>query len=302
MNMNISIDRLSVADGENKFLEEITFKARRGKVFGVLGPPAAGKTTLIHAILGFIHCEEGGVEFDGQPFSGKLRDRIGYLPERRGVYLNQRLIDVLVYFGRLKNLSPKKAKIEAIRLLDRFGMIDVMEKTVARLSKDLQEKLQILITIIHEPEALILDEPFQELHPLNRDLMRKLIYRFRDEEKTVVLSTNQFNEAEKLCDDVLLLNEGKQLLKGNLDKLRENFQAHIITVETDDNLTALKQIRGVKKFFPEKQSAKLFVDYSLPPQEILQKIISTVNVNKIEVSRPNLSDIFFVVLNKAEAK
>lgn len=300
--MDIVVDKLSVRNEEENVLEEITFKARPGKVFGILGPPGAGKTILIQTILGFIRPEQGTVEFGGQAFSGKIRDRIGYLPEKRGIYQSQRLIDVLIYFGRLKNLSPKKARIEAIRLLDRFGMIEVMEKTLAPLSKELQEKLQILITIIHNPDTLVLEEPFRNLHPLNKDLLRKLVYRFREEEKTIIISTSQFSEAEKLCDDILFLNQGRMLLKGNLDKLRQNFQAHIISVEADDNLAALKEIKGVKRFFTDKQSAKLFVDYSLSPKETLQKIISTVNVNRIEISRPNLDDIFFVVLNKAEAK
>lgn len=295
--MDIIVDKLTKRFEDQIQLDNISFKASRGKVFGILGPNGAKKTLLVRTIMEITKPDNGSITFDGKPINGKIRDKIGYLPEKRGIFQKQKVIDVLVYFGRLKNLSTKKAQIEAIRLLDRYKMINSMEKSVGHLNKELQERLQILVTIVHNPEILILDEPFEDFHPLNQDLIRKLIYRYREEEKTIIISTHQFNEAEKLCDDILFINNGRIVLKGNLDKLREKFQSHLILVEADNNLNSLKGIKGLRKFFIEKQSAKLFVDYRLQPSEILQQIISTVNVSRIEVSRPNLDDIFFDVIN-----
>ena len=164
----------------------------------------------------------------------------------------------------------------------------------------MQERVQILVSILHEPEILILDEPFKDIHPLNQDVVRKLIYQFKEEEKTIIISTHQFKEAEKLCDDILFVNKGRIVLKGNLDTLRQKFQSHLILVEAEDNLGSLKSLTGVKKFFTEKQSARLFVDYKLSPQEVLSQIISKVNVSRIEIARPNLDDIFFDVINNGD--
>lgn len=298
--MDVIVDKLVKGDDEKSILDNISFKAARGKVFGLLGPAGSGKTTLLRIIIGIVNQDGGTVTFDGTPLNGKIRDKIGYLPEKRGIFQRQVLIDVLTYFGRLKNLSPKKSQIEAIRLLDRFNMIDSMEKPVHALSREIQERVQILVSILHDPEILILDEPFQDIHPLNQDVVRKLIYQFREEEKTIILSTHQFNEAEKLCDDILFINKGRIVLKGNLDTLRQKFQSHLILVEAEDNIGSLKGIKGVKKFFTEKQSARLFVDYKLSPQEVLAQIISTVNVSRIEIARPNLDDIFFDVINNGD--
>jgi ABC-2 type transport system ATP-binding protein len=298
--MDIIVDKLTKKRKDQILLDNISFKASGGKVFGILGPKGAQKTVLIRTLMGITKPDSGTITFDGKPVNSKIRDKIGYLPERRGIFQRQKVIDVLIYFGRLKNLSSRKTQIEAIRLLDRYKMIDSMEKSIDHLSEELQEKLQILVTIIHNPEILILDEPFQRFYPLNQDVIRKLIYKFREEEKTVVISTYQFNEAEKLCDDILFINKGRIVLKGNLDKLREKFQSHLILVEADDNLGSLRRITGVKKIFIEKQSAKLFVDYKIPPKEILQNIISTINVSRIEITRPNLDDIFFDVINSEE--
>jgi ABC-2 type transport system ATP-binding protein len=298
--MDIIVDKLSKIFENQILLDNISFKASRGKVFGILGPNGSKKTLLVRTIMDITKLETGSITFDGESIDSKIRSKIGYLPERRGIFQDQKVIDVLTYFGRLKNLSKKKVQIEAIRLLDRYKMIDSMEKTIGYLSKELQERIQILITIVHNPEILILDEPFEDFHSLNIDVIRKLIYHFREEEKTVIISTHQFNEAEKLCDDILFINKGRIILKGNLDKLREKFQSHLILIEADNNLNSLKKIKGVRKFFTEKQSAKLFVDYSLQPREILQEIISTVNVSRVEVSRPNLDDIFFDVISDGQ--
>jgi len=298
--MNVIVDKLIKGSNDKFILDNISFKAAPGKVFGLLGPVGAGKTTLLRIIIGMDKQDGGTVSFDGKPLNWKIRDRIGYLPEKRGIFQKQRLIEVLTYFGRLKNQSPKKAQIEAIRLLDRFNMIDSMEKPVRLLSRELQERLQILVSILHDPDILILDEPFEDIHPLNQDVVRKLIYQFKEEERTIIISTHQFKEAEKLCDEILFINKGRILLKGNLDMLRQKFQSHLILVEAEDNLGSLKRINGVKKFFTEKQSARLFVDYKLSPQEVLSQIISTVNVSRIEIARPNLDDIFFDVINNGE--
>ena len=298
--MDVIVDKLIKGLDDKFILDNISFKAARGKVFGLLGPVGSGKTTLLRIMIGIVRQDGGTITFDGKPLNWKIRDRIGYLPEKRGIFQKQPLIDVLTYFGRLKNLSPKKAQIEAIRLLDRFNMIDSMEKPIRMLSREMQERVQILVSILHEPEILILDEPFKDIHPLNQDVVRKLIYQFKEEEKTIIISTHQFKEAEKLCDDILFVNKGRIVLKGNLDTLRQKFQSHLILVEAEDNLGSLKSLTGVKKFFTEKQSARLFVDYKLSPQEVLSQIISKVNVSRIEIARPNLDDIFFDVINNGD--
>ena len=298
--MDIVVENVSLKSNNQISIKNVSFTAHTGKVLGILGPENAGKSTLLRMILNMIKSDSGKINLGGNPITLESRNKIGYLPEKRGIYQNKRVIDVLIYFGQLKNMPYKKANVEAIRLLDRFEMIEYMEDPVSRLSDNLQQKLLLLISILHDPKVLILDEPFLGLESLNQDMLQKLIFRFREEGKTVIVATRQLNKAEKVCDDILFLENGSTVLKGNLESIRGKFKVYIISVESDGNLRLLKNIQGVKKQYLEKQRAKLFVDEKIPAGEILQKIISKVNISFIEVNRPTLEDIYFEVIKSGE--
>jgi len=290
--MEIAVENISKSLDEEIIFQDISFNTSPGKVTGILGSKDIGKTTLVRIILDIVRPDSGMVLFNEKQMSPHVRKVIGYLPEQRGVFQKQKLLQVLCYYGQLKNMSWKKAHVEAIRLLDRFDMIDFIDSPVGTLSVNLKQRLYLLVSILNNPQILILDEPFLGMDPLNQNLLQKTINQFRGDGKNIIIATKQINEAEKLCDDILFLYNGKIELNGSIEKVRDNFRAHLVIVETDNNLRALKNIKGVKKFLIEKQTAKLFVDDKITPKEILGEIINTVNASKIEVKRPSLNDIF----------
>lgn len=277
-------------------VENISCDARSGHILGILGSEGAGKTTVMRMLMSIVEPTEGEISFDDLPPSKTIRNTIGYLPEDRGFRVDETLYRTLAFQARLKNLSRKRAHVETIRLIDRFKLIDLMDQPVRELTREVVEKLHLMCTVIHNPEILILDEPFRDVSEQNRTLISKMLLRFREEGKTIVIASEELNEAEKLCDEVVLLNDGRTVLQGAVATILERFQENLIVVEGHDNLQSLRNIQGIKKFSIQRQTAKMFVDKRIPPQKILEVITKLVNVRRIEVHQPNLNDIFLEIV------
>ncbi len=286
-----AVDLAKSFDGR-QVLDKFSCNIEPGSALGILGPSGSGKTTAIRLLLGVYKADGGEALFDEKQLDRKTRNVIGYLPQERGLYPQYPLIKVLVHFARLKGLARKKAHVEAVRLLDRFGMIEEMEVPVRDLSRDHLEKVQIMATIIHNPEILILDEPFTGFTDMNRSLVHKMVNRFKEDGKVIIIASEEMALAEPLCDEVVLLEHGKTILKGPVHQLKQKFQDNIILVEGPDNLNLLKKIQGVKKFIKEKQLVRLYVDNQIPAQRVLDIIIKSVNISRIEVAPCSLNDIF----------
>ncbi len=290
--MEIQVKQLSKTFLDNTALQQVSFTVRPGKILGLLGPNGAGKTTTLRLILNLLKADEGEVLFEGKPFSSRIKSQIGYLPEERGIYLKHTVGDVLIYFARLKGLSAKKAQVEVVRHLDRFGMVEQLDTPIYQLSKGQQQKVQILTAIVHDPQILLLDEPFFGLDPINQDVIRKLILRFRDNGKTILLSTHQMHLAEALCDDFVFLHQGTVVLSGTLAEIRKQFQQNLIVVEAEDNLKELAQLKGVRHFRLERHTAFLYIDDTQSTRRLLNDIMDRVTFTRLEVNRPSLEDIF----------
>lgn len=300
--MHLKAEHISKRFDHTLAVEETSFEARAGYILGILGPQKSGKTTVLRMLINILQPDSGQVSFDDQPINQKTRDRIGYLTQDHGLYENYSLQEVLVYLARLKSLPRKKANVEAVRLIDRFNLIDNMESPVGRLDKEQKEKLSVMAAIIHNPDVIIFDEPLEGYHPQNIRLIRKLLQRFREEGKTIIIASENLNEAEALCDEVVLLNKGKVVLQDNLSRIYEKFQENLIVVEANDNLQSLKKLQGVKKVVIEKQVARLFVDNRIPPQKILEVIIKSMNISRMEVNRPRLNDIFLEIAHSVKQR
>lgn len=290
--MNIELQDVTKTFQNIPVVRHLTFSVNPGQIVGLLGPNGAGKTTTLRMILDILRPTEGTIRFENQRINRKIRNRIGYLPEERGIYQKYRVIDVLTYMGRLKNLSRSKSRVESIRLLDRFEMIEYVEEPVGHLSKGLQQKLQFLVAIIHDPEFLILDEPFWGLDPINQEFLREKIRGFRQDGKAVLLSTHQLNEAEALCDYFILIDHGQIVLKGTMEDIRQKFAKKIIIVESPDDLSVLREIHDIRKIAIENSRALLYVDDQAPVKQILREIINTLNITRLELYKPSLNDIF----------
>ena len=296
--MHVKAEHINKSFNEQIAIANFSFEARAGFITGILGQQGAGKTTLLRILLGIVKPDEGYVSYDDQPLNSKIFDAIGYLPEDRGLYHHHTLNEILVYFARLKNLPRKKAQVEAVRLMDRFNLIEHMETSVENLPAEMQQKVHMMITIIHNPDLIIFDEPFLGMDTENQNLILKMMQRFREDGKTIILSTRAIDEAEALCDEITLLHQGETLIQGNLKQIMSRFHENLIIVEAKDNLQPLQRISGVKKVILDKQVARLYVDNQLHPQKVLDEIIRTVNVSKIEVKRPGLKDVYMDALQK----
>jgi ABC-2 type transport system ATP-binding protein len=290
--MEVSVEKITKEFQDKEVIRELSMKLKPGKIVGLLGPNGAGKTTTLRMVLNILQPDSGRILFDDHRMNKKIRNKIGYLPEERGLYQKYSVIDVLRYFGRLKGLSARKSQVEAVRLLDRFQMIEYLEEPIGHLSKGTQQRLQFLVCFIHNPDFLILDEPFWGLDPINQEVLRNRMKDLKDEGKTILLSTHQLIEAETLCDYFILIDGGETVLKGTLDEIRKNFHLNIIAVEAHQNPSVLQDIPRVNKVEIKDSVAHLYVDENAPIKAIMQDIVKRVDLSKMEFYKPSLNDIF----------
>jgi ABC-2 type transport system ATP-binding protein len=220
-------------------VDDVSFEVRPGEVFGLLGPNGAGKTTLIRMLIDIIAPDAGEILLDGRPIGRAERERIGYLPEERGLYRKEKILDILIYFGMLKGLDRSAARTRALAWLDRVGMPEVAQRRADSLSKGMQQKVQIAGALLHDPEILVVDEPFSGLDPLNAVLVKDLLRERRDRGCLVILSTHQMPMVEELCDRVAMIDHGRLVLYGDLEEIRRRHGDSIVLVEADADLGAL---------------------------------------------------------------
>jgi ABC-2 type transport system ATP-binding protein len=267
-----------------------------GEVFGLLGPNGAGKTTTIRMIMDIIKPDAGQITVLGEA-PGAARDRVGYLPEERGLYRNLPVLDTLVYLAELKGKPQSEARQRATLLLEEVGLADWADRKVKALSRGMQQKLQLIASLVHDPELLILDEPFQGLDPLNVELVKSLIRQLQAEGKTIVLSTHQMNLVEALCDRILLVNRGRAVLYGRLQEIKERHAPGRVRLRTRDELP---QIAGVQHVARDGDTYDLTLADGVSPQEILQRSVAQgLSIELFAVASVPLEEIFIAVVEGA---
>lgn len=279
-------------------VDNLSFQVKPGKIFGLLGPNGAGKTTTIRTILNIIKPTSGEIIFDGRPITYEYYNIIGYLPEERGLYKKSRVIDVLIYFSALKNLSRTDSLIRAEFWLKSLNIIEFRDKKIEQLSKGNQQKVQLIAAILHNPQLLILDEPFTGFDPINQQEVKDLILSFLSEGKTIILSTHQMELAEKLCEDILLINNGREVTSGKLSDIKKNFGGNNIRLSFSGDNTFLKNLPGIVKFDYYNNYTDIQLKDEIVPSEFLKKVISNVEVNHFSIIEPTLNKIFIDLIKK----
>ena len=229
---------LRVSDVTKRFgnftaVEGLSFEVRAGRVFGFLGPNGAGKTTTIRMIVGITAPDEGGIKLFGERMSSKLQDRIGYLPEERGLYKKMKIVDQLRYFAALKDVPSSVADKRIDRWLERMNLAEWKNKKTTDLSKGMQQKIQFIATVLHDPDLLILDEPFSGFDPVNVEFMIEVLAEFRSQNKTIIFSTHLMETAERLCHDIILINKSKKIIGGSLREVKASYGRNLIAVRGD---------------------------------------------------------------------
>lgn len=273
-------------------VDDLSFTVNSGKIFGLLGPNGAGKTTTIRTILNIIKPSSGEIIFDGKPITYEYYNIIGYLPEERGLYKRSKVIDVLVYFASLKNVK----RVDATRLADiwltKLNISNLKEKRIEQLSKGNQQKVQLIAAIIHNPRLLILDEPFTGFDPINQQEVKNLILSFLSEGKTIILSTHQMDLAEKLCEDILLINNGKEVCNGKLSEIKKKFGGNNIRLGYSGNGTFLNEFSEIVKFDSYSNYTDVQLKDNINPSDFLKKLIEKIEVHHFSIIEPTLNKIF----------
>ncbi|NOT47833.1 MAG: ATP-binding cassette domain-containing protein [Acidobacteria bacterium] len=279
--------------GDFTAVEDLSFDVRSGRVFGFLGPNGAGKTTTIRMIVGITAPDEGSIELFGHRISPDLQNRIGYLPEERGLYKKMKVVDQLRYFAELKGVSRGPAEKKIDFWLERMGLAEWKKKKTTDLSKGMQQKIQFISTVLHDPDLLILDEPFSGLDPVNVEFMIDVLSDFRTQEKTVIFSTHLMSTAERLCHDIILINKSRKVLGGSLREVKESYGTNLIAFRGERAERVLADQKLINKVVSHADEQELHLADGVPPQTLLKALIeSGAEVTKFEITEPSLNDIF----------
>jgi len=292
----LQIRNLHKAYATVQAVDGISLEVHAGEIFGLLGPNGAGKTTTIRIVMDILHADTGEVSVLGLK-PAQARERVGYLPEERGLYPNLRVVDMLVYLAELKGRPRSEARPRAMALLEQVGLADRASAKVKELSRGMQQKLQFLASIVHDPDLLILDEPFQGLDPINAQLVKDILSALQKEGKTIVLSTHQMNQVEALCMRIALIHRGRLVLYGDLADIKRRYAPNTIRISTPVPLPTLP---GITRAAHQNGSYVLELASGVSPQDILRDLVEhKVPVETFEVGQIPLEEIFVRVVKEA---
>jgi ABC-2 type transport system ATP-binding protein len=300
----VCVEHVAKSFGLVKAVVDVSFTAGKGEIFGLLGPNGAGKTTTIRLMLDIFRPDKGEVSILGGPMDETKKDRIGYMPEERGLYQDVPLERCLVHLATLKGLSKGEIKERLDDQLERFDLAAHRNKKVKELSKGMQQKAQIINTILHRPELIIIDEPFTALDPVNTQLVKEVMGELRDEGTTIIMSTHQMHQVEELCDRILLIDHGSNVLYGRLNEIRRHYTGNAVLVRPAGDLSldlAQQQfgVPGVEAVAHHNNSLLLTLTEDASPQGVLRELLSRdVLLEKFEIAVPTLDEIFIQVVEE----
>jgi ABC-2 type transport system ATP-binding protein len=287
----IVLDRVRKTFGDFVAVNDLSLRVPRGAIYGFLGPNGAGKTTTIRMMMSIFYPDSGTISLLGEPNSELLKDRIGYLPEEKGLYKNMKSIDLVTYFGRLKGMSKADARAKGTELLTRFGLGEWINAKTKALSKGMGQKVQVLATLMHDPDLLILDEPFSGLDPVNTEVMRDLILEMRRAGKTVIFSTHVMEHAEQICDHVVLINKGRVLIDGPVTQVRSS-GGSTIQLDYDGDGSVLRTLTGVSRVNDAGKHAEFVLAPGTDADDLLKQIVGKVKVRRFDTREASLHEIF----------
>jgi ABC-2 type transport system ATP-binding protein len=273
-------------------VDGVSFSVRRGTITGLLGRNGAGKTTTIRMITGIFMPDAGSIEWLGQAQNGSFRDRVGYLPEERGLYKQMKIVEHLLFLAEIKGRRPAEIRPQIDNWLERFELNDKRDAKVEELSKGNQQKVQLIGTLLHDPELIILDEPQSGLDPVNMVLVRNLLRELKEEGKTILLSTHMMGEAERMADDIVLIHRGRVVLSGAIDEVRASFGKNTLHVEYDGDGGFLGHLPEVKRASIVNNAAELSLTEGADAQNVLQAAMARLRIRRFELAAPSLEEIF----------
>lgn len=294
------LDRVTKRFEDFTAVNELSLAVNSGRIFGLLGPNGAGKTTTIRMIVNITAPDSGTVELFGRRINEELQDRIGYLPEERGLYKKMKVIEQLRFFGALKSFSGKPAEEAIERWLAKLKLTEWKDKKASELSKGMQQKIQFIATVMHDPDLLILDEPFSGLDPINAELLKEIVLELKAAGKTIIFSTHQMALAEQICDDICLMNRSRKVLDGSLREIKSSFGRNRVALRAEGGDEVLSNSLFVTNIKHESDEMKLTLREGIDAQELLQRLMAmNAKITKFELIEPSLNDIFIAKVGEA---
>jgi ABC-2 type transport system ATP-binding protein len=289
----VAVSHLHKSYAGKTAVEDLSFTVESGEILGLIGPNGAGKSSTIKIILDFMKPDIGDVQVFGHRISEADKNHLGYLPEEKGLYRKLTALNLIIYLASLKGMDKAAASQRAEVLLRRTGMYESRKLKIKEMSKGMGQMIQFIVTIIHDPRLLILDEPFSGLDPVNTEVMKTMIGELRDAGKAIILSTHQMNQVEELCDRVLMIDNGRAVLYGDLLETRSRFRKNSVQVAVEGELGDLP---GVVERKPGKETTELVLEPDTTPQDVLDYLCEQgVIVNRFEATTPSLNQIFLSI-------
>ncbi|MCJ8347357.1 ATP-binding cassette domain-containing protein [bacterium] len=295
----IEVNHFSKKFGDFQAVSDLSFHVNQGEIFGFLGRNGAGKTTTIRSLLRIYQPDQGELLIQNQIFGDHLKNEIGYLPEERGLYTRAKVLDTIIYFARLKGMSRSQANQRALELLELMELTEHSSKTIQSLSSGMQQKVQIIISIIHKPNLLILDEPFRGLDPINRQIIYTTLKNLKSEGYTILFSSHQIAEIEEFSDRVIMIADGQSRAYGSVQEIKSQFEPRYIQLNYHGDLPPLDSIDEIHDY---GNRAEIRFQKDTSPQNILKQLVeANVFIEKFEISRPSLNQIFIQLCGEAKS-
>jgi ABC-2 type transport system ATP-binding protein len=290
----LDVQHISKSFQDKLALQDVSLSLEKNKIYGLLGPNGAGKTTLIRNITQIFFPDKGQLFFNGEKLAEKHQNQMGYMPEERGLYKKMKVGEQLLYFARLRNFSKSEATQKIDFWLNKLDIQNWREKTIEELSKGMQQKVQFVATVLHEPSLLILDEPFSGLDPINAEIIKHEIFELQQKGTTIIFSTHRMENVEEICEDIFLINNGKIILEGNVQNIKQHYKKHIIKVETNSTFVVNDFITAQTNIVEQHNN---FILFKLKENQTTNDILKILLQNNVEISSiteilPTINEIF----------
>lgn len=286
----VELHNVTKTFGKHTAVDTLSLAVPQGTVYGFIGPNGSGKTTTLRMIMNILYPDSGLIQIFGEQLHKACTDRIGYMPEERGLYRKMKVRDLLQFYGELK--SGRKVNREVDLWLERLDLAEWANKKVETLSKGMSQKVQFIATVVSRPELIILDEPFTGLDPVNAEAIKDAVLELQDQGTTVIFSTHDMNVAEKMCDFIFMIFKGKKVLDGTLTSIQDKYGSDTIRIRTDDGVAALQNLRGVERINDYGQVQELRMAPDCDAQEVLAVIMARTRITSFDIVKPSLHEIF----------
>ncbi len=297
----IELNRVRKAYGHFVAVDDLSFTIAQGSVFGLLGPNGAGKTSTIRMMIGITAPDSGDISLLGKPFSRASLNKVGYLPEERGLYKKMNVLDQLVFLGELHGLAAGEARKRALNWCERLEISEKIGEKVEALSKGMQQKIQFIAALLHDPDFVVMDEPFFGLDPVNAGILKDVMLEVKGRGKTILFSTHRMDQVEKLCDSICLINRGKPVLQGDLKEVKSRFGKNNVQIAYEGNGDFLAKNELVQSFNNFGNYVEVRMAPGADPQQLLRRVTEHCRVSRFELMEPSLEEIFIEVVGKTDA-